>query len=605
LFRAVHLLLSLLLFGQFVPPVKIGVDDGATTRISPKPIPFPADTPWLRATTPHFEIISAASEGRTREVGQRLETLAAALHDLRPASNVEAPRARVILFGKRRDAQPYFEILTSRSNARVSGLFVAKRDRGAMIIDASHETNSDRTPYHELVHYLLANNRRLPLWLEEGLAEFYSNAVPGNGEITVGYPIREHMRLLNQRVSMAPAELFAMKFESDAAGQPIFYAESWAAVDYLIRSDRPAFSAFLNDIGSGVPVETALRDRFHIGTKEVRNIFAIYGNDERPGSTFRLPVPRVDVEVQPAPLRRAELLTELGSFLTTFDALLPEAERHIRAALELEPENANALVAFGELRMRQKKFADAEGLFAKGVAAAPNDGEVALAYAEALLRDELGPFAETNPVGAPDVERFHHARTLARRALELHADAGRAYGVIGTSYIGDNDRDLGIATLQKAHALLPGRADYALHLAALLRRSGRTAESDALLAQLDAMHDAQVSFAARAIVVTVDLEHINDLIREQKLDEAVTAMRALASKTSDAQAKADLERQVHNIEAVRTANAEITAYNHAIALSNTGHRREAIKALDDLLATAHDPQVLADAARVRKELAKR
>jgi tetratricopeptide (TPR) repeat protein len=605
LFRAVHLLLSLLLFGQFVPPVKIGVDDGATTRISPKPIPFPTDATWQRATTPHFDIISAASERRTREVGQRLETLAAALHELRPASNVETPRARVILFGRRRDAQPYFDILTSRTNTRVAGLFVAKRDRGAMIIDASRDTSADRTPYHELVHYLLGNTRRLPLWLEEGLAEFYSNAEIGNGDITVGYPIREHMRLLNQRVAMTPAELFAMKFESEAAGQPIFYAQSWAVVDYLIRTDRPAFAAFLTDAGNGIAAETALRDRFHIGAKEVRNIFAIYANDERPGFTFRLPVPRVDVDVQPAPLRRAELLTELGSFLTTIDALLPEAERHMRAALELEPENAQALVALGELRMRQKKFDDAERLFAHAAAAAPNDGEVTLAYAEALLRDELGPFAETNHVGPQDVERFHRARILAQRALELRADAGRAYGVIGTSYIGDTDRTPGIAALEKAHALLPGRADHALHLAALLRRSGRIAEADALFAQLDAMHDAQVSFAARAIVVTIDLERINDLIRMQKLDDAIAAMHALAAKTEDAQAKADLERQARNIEAVRGANAEITAYNHAVALSNTGHIADAIKALDELLAAAHDPEVIADATRVRKELAKR
>jgi tetratricopeptide (TPR) repeat protein len=601
----VHLLLSLLLFGQFVPPVKIGVDDGATARITPRTLPFPSDTAWQRATTPHFDIISAAGERRTREVGQRFETLAAALHDLRGPSATQPARARVILFARHRDAQPYFEVLTSRSNARVNGLFVNAHNQGAMIIDASRGTITDRTPNHELIHYLLANGRRLPLWLEEGLAEFYSNAEVGNGDLTVGYPIREHIGLLRQRPTIPLDEFFAVKFESQAAQQTIFYAQSWAVVDFLIRSDRAAFSAFVNDVGSGVPLDIALQSRLHIKAKEIANIFTIYAQEARPTSTFRLPVPHVTVDVQPEPLRRAELLTELGSFLATFDTLRSEAERHIRAALDLEPGNTHALAALGELRMREKKFDDAEALFAKAASAAPNDGGVVLAYAEALLRDELGPFAETNHIAAADVERFHRARSLAERALQLGADAGRAYGVIGTSYIADADRAPGIAALEKAHALLPGRADYALHLAAMLRRSGRIAESDSLIAQLDTLHDVQVSFAARAILVTLELERINDLIRRQQLDEAVAAMRDLAAKSDDPAVKADLERQVRNLESVRRVNAEISAYNRAATLANTGHVREAIQTLDALLDTAIDPDMISDAKRLRRQLEKR
>lgn len=304
-------------------------------------------------------------------------------------------------------------------------------------------------------------------------------------------------------------------------------------------------------------------------------------------------------------MRRAELLTELGRFLATFDSLAGEAERHIRAALELEPRNANALVALAQLRMREKKYDAAETLFATAVSAEPENAEAILAFAEGLLRDEIGPFAETNAIGVHDIERFHRARTLAERAMQLGADPGRAWGAIGITYLGDSDRAPGIAALQKAHELLPARADYALHLAALLRRSGRAAESDAILGQLDAMHDPQVSFAARAIVVALELDRINNLIRDQKLDDAVPAIQALIAKTDDPRAKAELERQLRSLEAVRRTNAEIRAYNAAIAVSNTGRTRDAIKLLDELLATAHDPHVIDDARELRARLAKR
>lgn len=274
-----YLLLALLL--QFIPPVRTGVAGDRSATIAPKPIAFPSDASWQRAATPHFDIISAAGERRTREIGVRLETLAAALSDLRPDSANDA-RARVLLFGKRRDAQPYFDVLTNRSNSHVTGLFVAQRDRGAMIIDASRENASDRTPYHELVHYLLASNsRRLPLWLEEGLAEFYSNAQLGRGELTVGYLIPEHMQLLARRVPLPVSKLFALKFESEAAAQSIFYAQSWAAVDYLIRNDRNAFRAFVNDLANGTDADAALRARFKLDARDLAHVFAAYAIYER------------------------------------------------------------------------------------------------------------------------------------------------------------------------------------------------------------------------------------------------------------------------------------------------------------------------------------
>jgi hypothetical protein len=169
----------------FTSPVLIGVRGSGSGRRSSGPIAFPdAKTQWTRSDTPHFVVISAASEKRTRTIAQNLETLAATLAALHPRFRTAATPTRVLVFSRRKECQPYFDLLLNRDNAHAAGVFVAQRQGGTMLIDDSRDWRADRTPYHELIHNLLATGGdRTPLWLEEGLAEYFSNAEVGNGLI--------------------------------------------------------------------------------------------------------------------------------------------------------------------------------------------------------------------------------------------------------------------------------------------------------------------------------------------------------------------------------------------------------------------------------------
>jgi tetratricopeptide (TPR) repeat protein len=316
-------------------------------------------------------------------------------------------------------------------------------------------------------------------------------------------------------------------------------------------------------------------------------------------------------------LSRADLLVELGRFLSSIDGLMLEAERHFRAALEAEPKAGRALAGLGSLRAAERKYAEAEPFFAQAMEADPRDPELALLYAEALLQNEIGPFAETEELPADAAPRLQHAREVAQRALTLicgdctageasrGALAGRAYGDLGTSYLADADFRPGITLLERAHELLPARHDYTLHLLALERRAGEQAKADALFAGLAGAHNAQLAFAARNVVVREELQRANTLIREQKLDEGVKVLRALAAESPDADARADLERQAAEVARVAATNREIVLYNRAVGEANSGKRAAAIKTLEELLRVAKDPQVIADATKLRTQLAKR
>lgn len=581
----------------FVPPVLKGVKGAGSGRRSNKPIPFPAvDEQWILARSKHFVFVSSAGEGRTRETAAGLETLAAALTQMSPHFSSTTADTHVFLFSRHREAQPYFDLLVGRENAHVTGMFVSQNDRGSMLMETGYGFGPDRTPFHELVHYLMnSGGSRPPLWIEEGIAEYFSNAQLRKAAIYAGQPVPVHLQAL-QRHSLIPLqELFSVARESDLYNLPeaqrMFYAESWAAVEWLIRMNHTVFDDFLRDIQEGKPVEQALRSRYHKSLDEMQHAFDV--TVSRPSFGMTLPVPNADTTVSITPLKRADLLYELGSFLANIEDGRMNAERHFREALVVDPAHARSLAALGE--------------FDKAIAADPTDARIYLDYAESLLGKQLGPLAESEEPPAEDVAPFRKARALAQKAIELGGDPGRGYGDIGTSYIIEKDSDItpGIEALEKSHSLLPGRLDYAVHLFAMFRRIGDRAKADALFDVLDRARNPQVAYSMRATMLRVELGRANVLVQQQKLDEAVAVIRDLAANTSDADAKNDLLHQAEAIAQAAATNREIEVYNQAVAEVNRGDYKKAMKTLNQLLTTATDAGVIRDAKKLQTQLAKR
>lgn len=594
----------------FVPPVLKGIKGDGVARRADKPIPFPAaDEAWILGRTRHFTLISSAGEKRTRAIAADLETLAAALAQLTPKFSTSSPApTRVFLFSRRSEVQPYFDMLINRRDANVTGVFVSQKTGGSMIVKTGSGWPTETTPYHELVHSLIANSgAHPPLWLEEGTAEYFSNANLRSKSIRAGEPVRVHVEALRRGTRIPPDQLFGVARESDAynvpAGQHVFYAESWAIVDWLMRTDERAFYRFFQDVDEGVPVETALSNRYDKSLGDLERAIASYSSP-RMSIAITINVPTTDASVTLSPLNRASLLYELGRFLGGIEDLNAEAERHFREALVADPKHARSIAALGLLRVNDKRYDEAAPYFERALAADPNDGEIYLEYAEALLRNQIGPFAETEEANADDVPRFHKARALAEKALTLGGEAGRALGVIGTTYIVEDDSNLrpGIEALEKARSILPGRMDLTLHLFAMDRRIGDRAKADALFAILDGARNAQVAFAARAVLMRVELARANALVKQEKLDEAAAVLRGLVSETTDPDSRSDLERQANDLVHVARTNREISTYNEAVGQVNRGDYAAAAKTLGKLLAVATEPSIIRDAKALQKRL---
>ena len=504
-------------------------------------IPIPAaNQEWTRVTTPRFTIISAIGERNTRELASDLETFASALGDLQAAAPL--PPTRVIVFARRGEAQPYLDFLLNRDQSHATGVFVLQRGAATMLIDTSRGRIADRTPYHELVHYLLSDaTQHRPLWVEEGIAEYYSNAQFHGGEIRIGLPVREHVARLRRPNVWQVRDVFAVTRGSPRATDLYFYAESWAIVDWMIRTNRKSFDAFVRDVSSGISTDAALFTHFHCHADDLDTLIRSYSG--QPFSVILSLGVRTNV-TNTEKASHAEVVFELGRLLSFLDRAASEAEQHFRAVLAEHPHHAGALAGLARLRSRAAKDGEAFALFEEAIASDPNDATIQLIYAEALLRPEIGGLAETVAHSSDDVPRFRRARALAQNALALHADETRSLGAIGTSYIVEDDPAPGIAPLERAHALFPQRTDYPLHLLSLYLRNGDRAKADALASQLAMTLNPPLKAVLYAVLLREEIACINTLIDIGEQDAATAALRNLIESTKDENTKQQLAQQL-------------------------------------------------------------
>lgn len=354
------------------------------------PLP-PPERQWLRLDTPHFRIISSAGERRTRAIAEDFEKLTALLTRTSPFFRVAPAPTQVFIFGDHHIAQGYIDAVRG-VRADATGITYRHPDGSTMLLDAGMRGGDQITPRHELVHDLLRRgDHPIPLWIEEGLAEYYSNA---------GMPIREHASRMFGGLRMPFAELFAISYHSPRSMSFDFYAQSWATVMTLMRRDPRVFFAFLADVDGGRDAVDALRHHYRMNLRELEVAIRSSGTPA-PSLLFG----DLPMFVPTVAMRRAEVLAELGSFLGRVKGREYDAERHFLAAIADDPQDgalyaayADALVRRPECMREARVMADRALDFQAKVAHAP----IALSYLAERDHESARPYLERAYEARPD-----------------------------------------------------------------------------------------------------------------------------------------------------------------------------------------------------------
>lgn len=112
---------------------------------------------------------------------------------------------------------------------------------------------------HEIVHLVMHRfyPDGVPLWLNEGIAQYISKSAHASYERARGYIAKPHS------TSIAESDLIALKILVNLTRVPndhveIFYDESEKLVRFLAAEDKASFLTFLDSLGRHQPFETAL-----------------------------------------------------------------------------------------------------------------------------------------------------------------------------------------------------------------------------------------------------------------------------------------------------------------------------------------------------------
>jgi len=340
---------------------------------------------------------------RSNEALASFERVHAFFTDYMNLSPATARPTRLIVFSGENEFKPY------RANAVSRAYYQSAADRDYIVM-SSLDSESQRVVVHEYVHLLVRHsNLDYPVWLNEGLAEFFSTIEPQGSKMAVGRVPVDRLVYLNTEARLIPlARLLAVEHGdpeyNTTAHAGTFYSESWALVHMLMTDSRyrPHVHAFMDAVGNGADAHAALPSAFGKTLAAVQSDLEGY---IRKQTYVYLTAPYKEPKISDkAPVRTADAF-EAGLVTANLLAASPGKEAEARAAFDalaqVKPEDVDLLESRAYFELRTANPDEARPLLERAIALGSTNA--------ATYRDYATRF------GVP----LDSAETLLRKAVTL------------------------------------------------------------------------------------------------------------------------------------------------------------------------------------------
>ncbi len=572
-----------------------------------KPLELPRpNEKWISLRVAEFELVSNASPRKTVDIARDLLRMQDAVGQVTRLTVRSKVPTKVLIFANERSFAPYRDAVWGRKTENTTGIFLSGEDGNFILLRADLE-EIDQTVYHELTHYFVRNTAAdLPLWFNEGFAEYYSTFKISGDDVQIGRPVVDHVHWLRNEPLIPLRELFATDRESPAYNEGsrrgVFYAESWALVHYLMSGDvdrRSALTRFLNVLRGGGDVDRGFSEAFGLTYQKLEQELRGYVR----GRTFKYTVFSLeDLEVrevpEPAPMTRDAVLYAFGHMFARSSETAAIAERFLGEALVANPNHAGALAAVGRLHALAGRQAEADRAFAKAASIGSSDAEVYLAHGISILNRLAAG-------GRPTDADLLKARAAFQRATELDPESAQAWAGLGATYINSTtERSAGISALEKSLQLDPQEENAAFYLVQFYADAGRRDDAQRLVDRVLVRNgDRGILEQARNALLLAEVRRMESLARDGKAAEARQLASSILQSASEPRLREHVQSIVSELDRIDAEKATIDAMNRAVQKASSGKYSEALSILDDVLPRITDPETLERAKKFRQELA--
>lgn len=474
--------------------------------------PASASAPrWVEVRSPHFIVISNSSEKSAAKVAIQFEQMRAVFHKLLPtaADDIGVPITVLALKDKKSFQALEPAAYLGKGKLDLAGYFMRSPDQNYILLrlDAQGE-HPYFTVYHEYTHYMLRHDARwLPLWLNEGQAEFFQTTDFDGKSVRLGQPSLGNLQLLRQRSLMPLTTLFQVDrsspyYHEEDKGS-IFYAEAWALTHYLMLNDFRNKTHRVQDYADLLqqhkdPVAAAQqafgdlnRLQRALNAYVQRSIFS-YFIMKTPDTVGLSSLQGVPVSAADVDAIRANVL-----FLNQRTA---EAEALLNQVLQADPNNALAHEIMGIMKFRQGDMAAAQKWFGESVKL-NSDSYLAHYYYAVLL------FRSHEPGQDAAIE------SSLQTAIRLNPNFAPPYDALATFYASRHEKfDEAHRMNLQAVMLDPGNIRYRIDTAEVLLQNRQFVSALGVLQLADKLATTE----AEHEMIGIRIDHIEKYQREME-----------------------------------------------------------------------------------------
>ena len=440
---------------------------------------------WIEVHSPNFTVISNAGEREARKIADQFEQFRDVFHSSFPKLRVDLGKPLTIFAVKNEDSLKtllpgYWEV---KGRIHPAGIYAPGEEEHFVVVRTNIESNNPyEIVYHEYTHAIMnLNFRGLPVWLGEGLAEFFGNSTIHEKDVEIGHVSLYHLRVLQQE-RLIPIESLLMAdaqshYYNEQNRASMFYAESWAIVHYLLldpeaRKRQLLFNFLSTWDASGDQLAAAQKTFGEL--KNFSKAMEAYARQQ----TFY--VGRVNTTIHGDPksyssqvLSPAEVDAERALFYVHTQRP-NEAQAAVNEALQADPNLPLAHEAQGLLAYSQQNFDAAEAAFSRAIELHSTSFFPYYFAAEAELRH-----------GFPTEEQSSKLIALLEKTVAMNPQFAPAYAALSSIYsMHPETREKALADGRKAIELEPGNVSVATSYGFVLLNAGKVADARVLAGRI-------------------------------------------------------------------------------------------------------------------------
>jgi tetratricopeptide (TPR) repeat protein len=466
---------------------------------------------WVQVRSPHFTIVSNSNEKQARRVADQFERMRSVFHQLFPKLRIDPATPIIVLAVK--DEKDFRALepaaYLAKGQVRLAGLFLTALDKNYVLMELDAEGDHPyATIYHEYTHLLLSKADWMPLWMNEGLAEYYQNTDIREKDVSVGEPSTENVMLLRQYPMLPLATLFTVDHTSPYYHEEnkgsIFYAESWALTHYLRVKDSQDNTHRLTDYSTLLTQNVdavAAAARAFGDLKQLQSALEAYVRQNAFHYIKIAAATDVDESAFQAQAMTALQADAVRADFLAYNERTAVAQALLDRILQEDPHNVSAHETNGYLAFRQGHLDEARNWFAKAVKLDSQNFVAHYYFAAMSMNETLAPADEAQ------------VENSLRASIKLNPSFGPSYDAL-CRFLGMRRRNLEEARMMGLNAveLEPANLGYRLNIANVLLMMERGKDAEAVIR--NAMHLAKTP--QETAMAENFLQHAEEYIEAQE-----------------------------------------------------------------------------------------